>query len=89
MSNTNKEPTKEQQQHIAPSVQLEHTITREQIKQVIDNALGNNLTGVLITGDFNGRNNHCTSLGVEGNFHFTFLSDKIVRIEVLTVILTV
>lgn len=49
MSNTSKEPMKEQQQQIASTVPLnEHTITREQIKQVIDNALGNNLTGVLI-----------------------------------------
>lgn len=49
MSNTNKEPMKEQQQHNMSAVLLnEHTITREQIKQVIDNALGNNLTGVLI-----------------------------------------
>lgn len=47
MSNTSKEPTKEQ--HIKSTVPLnEHMITREQIKQVIDNALGNNLTGVLI-----------------------------------------
>lgn len=47
MSNTSKEPTKEQ--HTMSTVPVnEHTITREQIKQVIDNALGNNLTGVLI-----------------------------------------
>lgn len=49
MSDTNKEPMEEQPQHTASTVPLnEHTITREQIKQVIDNALGNNLTGVLI-----------------------------------------
>jgi hypothetical protein len=49
VSNTSKEPMEEQQQHITSTVSFnEHTITREQIKQVIDNALGNNLTGVLI-----------------------------------------
>lgn len=48
MSNTNKEPTKEQQHNTSTVSLNEHTITREQIKKVIDDALGNNLTGVLI-----------------------------------------